>query len=124
MTPFREKMKTLLIPKEVAMNVLTKLTCLLGMHQGEWITGGSSGCWQRYICRYCGVIEQRERHVWSEPYVGVYFEDGSCETRVTYLHCGQTESTGTKHEGWISPWYPYCKRCDEDLSVDVGDFGD
>jgi hypothetical protein len=112
---------------KVAANFLTKLKCLLQMHEGAWTTDGLSGCWQRYICKYCGVIEQRERHIWPDPYVVEYFEDGSCDTRVTCLHCGKSEYD-IKHEGRITGTTPqtrrnyYCTRCGEYLGK-VGDSG-
>jgi hypothetical protein len=109
------------IPQQkITATSLTKLKCLLQMHEGGWTTDGLPGCWQRYRCKYCGVIEQRERHIWPDPHTGEYFEDGSCETRVTCLRCGKTESTGKMHEGQISWWNNYCKRCGEYLGVDGG----
>ena len=104
------------------MNVLTKLKCLLGMHQGEWTTGGGSGCWQKRSCMFCGITEQQERHNWPYSYYlndeGEYFEDGSCETRVTCLDCETNKYTGKRHAGPISFWNYRCRRCGEDLGGD------
>lgn len=101
--------------QKVTATFFTKLKCLLQMHEGEWTTDGLPGCWQTYKCKYCGVIEQRERHTWPPNDDGEYFQHGSCETRVTCLRCGKTESTGIKHAGRLSWYENYCKRCGEYL---------
>jgi hypothetical protein len=94
------------------------ILCRIGMHQGTWTTVGRSGCLQRRFCMYCGIPQPRMRHIWPPKADGEYFEDGSCETMVTCLRCGKTKFTGIRHEGRISFWYPYCKRCGQDLGGD------
>ena len=116
--------KTLLVDslfsqaKFAILSLIEKSLCYLDIHQGEWTTEGCSGCWQRRFCIFCGKLQNREVHNWPPNAVGEYFKDGSCEMRVTCLHCEKTKSIGKYHEGRISWWNSNCKRCGEDLSGD------
>lgn len=89
------------------------ILCRIGMHQGTWTT---EGCWQKRFCMYCGISQRRIRHTYQIPFVHEYFEEGSCKTRMTCLHCGKTKLTGIHHEGSTTYWNAHCKRCGEDLS--------
>ena len=91
------------------------ILCRIRIHQGTWTTEDCSGCWQRRFCMYCGIPQQRERHIWPPKADGEYFKDGSCKTRVTCFRCEKTKLTGKKHEGQISFWNAHCKRCGENL---------
>jgi hypothetical protein len=99
------------------MNVLTKLMCLLGMHQGTWKTIDEFGCQQSRFCIYCGEHQNREVHNWLQGGIA-YFKEGSCETRVACLRCEKTKSTGIWHAGRISRVDNRCKRCGEYLGGD------
>jgi hypothetical protein len=91
------------------------ILCQMGIHQGTWTTEGRSGCLQRRFCMYCGIPQQRGRHIYEYPIDYLYFEKGSCETRITCLRCEGHTYTGEKHEGQISVWDRHCKRCGEYL---------
>lgn len=103
---------------KVAASFSETILCVYGIHQGTWTT---EGCQQRRFCIYCGIPKQRERHSWPPNYDGNYFEEGSCETRVTCFRCEKTKLTGKKHLGSDSFWFPHCVRCGESMGGDGGD---
>lgn len=103
---------------KVAASFSETILCRIGIHQGTWTTEGCSGCWQRRYCMYCGIPQQRERHNWPPEADGEYLMVGSCEQRITCLHCRQTMSIGEKHEGQISWWNNRCKKCGKWLGED------
>lgn len=82
------------------------LWCSIGIHQGEWT---KTGCQQRRLCIFCGELQNREEHNWKA--VGEYFQEGSCEKRVTCRDCKKTKSIGTYHKVRKPWWWPVCKRC-------------
>src|SRR2546426_2412906 len=98
--------------KFALLSVRDKCLCSLGMHQGEWIV---VGCQQERHCIYCRRLQRRERHSWPPEYQREYFQDGSCEMRVTCLRCGQTKSLGITHEDAIGWGNPTCKRCGQGM---------
>ena len=105
---------------KVAVSFSQNILCRIGMHQGTWTTQGCPGCWQRRFCMFCGKPQNRVVHDWPGvivQYFGEYFQDGSCETRITCLRCGITKSTGVRHEGRTSFGDGHCKRCGEDLDA-------
>jgi ribosomal protein S19E (S16A) len=50
------------------VSFLTKLKCLLGMHQGKWKTIDEFGCQRSRFCISCGETQYQERHKWSGPH--------------------------------------------------------
>jgi hypothetical protein len=109
---------------KVAAIFSENILCRIGIHQGTWTTEDGSGCLQRRFCMYCGIPQQRGRHIWPNHHGYRYFNDGSCELVATCFRCGKTKFTGVQHEGRISYWNAHCKRCGEYLHGDYGDGGD
>jgi len=103
-------------PESAILSFIGKALCSIGIHQGEWTR---TGCQLNRYCILCGKPQNRERHNWPPSEWGEYFEDGSCEKRVTCLDCKKTKSVGVEHED-SKHWWGFrsylapgsiCKRC-------------
>jgi hypothetical protein len=104
------------------------LLCRIGIHFGEWKYIAADGCRQFRVCRHCGKVTPRMRHVRQWEYV----RERRCEQVKVCARCREPGRSRTSHQWGPSyqsgTWYSReqtheCYRCGKTETWQVSSSG-